>query len=97
MLHHKIEQARPNNGYGARLLGVYGVDGIGKTTICQALCNDYLARMHGKVCHLELGSASNLELLHEAFKRLSNKGHEVWSKLNESQVRSLAIENTFVI
>ena len=87
MVCEKIEQATISEKYGACVVGLYGVGGIGKTTMCQALCNEFSARMQGRVCHIGLGIASNLELLQELLKRLTDKNYECISKLNESEVR----------
>jgi GTPase SAR1 family protein len=44
--------------HNVRAIGLYGVGGIGKTTLCKSLCNDYLAKFNGKVWHAELGKKS---------------------------------------
>jgi replication-associated recombination protein RarA len=72
--------------YGIPLMGLYGVGGIGKTTLCQILCNEFSTKMQGRVDHVELGSASNLELLQGALKTLTTKSHDVLNGLNLSQV-----------
>ncbi|KAG0615190.1 hypothetical protein M758_5G022300 [Ceratodon purpureus] len=85
----KIDQAKVSNEYGARVVGLYGMGGIGKTTICQALCNVYSKRMQGRVCHVELGIASDLNLLQEALKRLTNKSHKFVSELTKGECEDL--------
>jgi GTPase SAR1 family protein len=53
----KIDGIQVSRGYGARIVGVYGVGGIGKTTSCKVLCNDYFEEFEGKVCHIDLEEA----------------------------------------
>lgn len=38
----------------ARVVGVYGIGGAGKTLLCKALCNVYSAEFAGRVLHIEL-------------------------------------------
>jgi GTPase SAR1 family protein len=40
---------------GARVVGLYGTGGVGKTTIAQVLCNQKFGEFAGKVCLVELG------------------------------------------
>lgn len=47
---------------GARLVGLYGMSGVGKTTICKVLRNQKFLEFGGRVCHVELGSQSCVEL-----------------------------------
>lgn len=39
---------------GARVLGVHGVWGVGKTTLGKALCNFYSSEFGGRVCYVKL-------------------------------------------
>lgn len=36
------------------MAGIYGMSGLGKTTLCKVLCNHYRQEFKGKVCHLQL-------------------------------------------
>ena len=38
----------------ARVVGVHGMGGTGKTLLCKALCNTYYAEFAGRVLHIEL-------------------------------------------
>jgi GTPase SAR1 family protein len=40
---------------GARVVGLYGTGGVGKTTIAKVLCNQKFGEFAGKVCLVELG------------------------------------------
>ena len=65
-------------------LGLYGVAGVGKTTMSKALCDcfrrDYLER----VCYLDLGSASKvLERLKQVMKTLCRSEDNFLSRLND--------------
>ena len=62
---------------GCDLLGFYGTGGMGKTTICKALCNHFLSEFQGRVCHLELGSEKPLVLLKRALKALTGLRKDV--------------------
>lgn len=83
----EIDQTKASKKYGLRLVGLYGVAGIGKTTICQTLCNEYFTKMRGRVFHVELENGRYSEVLQGALKSFSDKSHEFISGLNISQVR----------
>lgn len=72
--------------HGIRVMGLHGIGGMGKTSICKAMCNELLQKFKGKVCHIEIKSASEVELLPEALKRLTSTWPELLDKLNIDQV-----------
>lgn len=72
--------------YGVRVVGLYGVGGIGKTTICKAMCNDLSKEYRGRVAHVELESGSEDELLKEVLRRLTNTKRELLSAMNVDEV-----------
>jgi GTPase SAR1 family protein len=72
--------------YGVHILGIYGVGGIGKSTTCMVLCNNYFKDFQGRVCHVEFGSGDELQMLQEILKRLTNTKHEVIRNLNKDEV-----------
>ena len=39
---------------GASVLGSYGTSGLGKSTLCKALCDYFSGQFSGRVCHVEL-------------------------------------------
>ena len=59
---------------------------MGKTSICKAMCNELLQKFKGKVCHVEMKSASEVDLLRGALKRLTSTRPELLDKLNIDQV-----------
>jgi hypothetical protein len=67
-------------------LGIYEVGGIGKSTTCMVLCNNYFKEFQGRVCHVEFGSGDELQMLQEILKRLTNTKHEVIRNLNKDEV-----------
>jgi uridine kinase len=75
----------------ACVVGMYGVGGIGKTTICKALCNELSSRFHDNVCHVEFGQGSELKLLQKALKRLTTLNHEMLDKLDLEEVISIPL------
>ena len=67
-------------------LGLYGMAGVGKTTMSKALCDcfrrDYLER----VCYLDLGGASQvLERLKQMMKTLCRFEDNFLSRLNDPE------------
>ena len=65
------------------VVGLYGVGGIGKTTICKALCNELSPKFGDFVCHIELGNGSELGMLQKALKKLTNMENDVVDKLDD--------------
>jgi translation initiation factor RLI1 len=82
----KIDGIQVSRGYGARIVGVYGVGGIGKTTSCKVLCNDYFEEFEGKVCHIEFGVGNKLSILQEILRRLTETSQELLKSFSEDEV-----------
>ncbi|KAG0561333.1 hypothetical protein KC19_9G056200 [Ceratodon purpureus] len=47
---------------GPSVLGLYGTTGRGKTMLCKALCDHSSAEFLGRVCHVDLGEMSTMQL-----------------------------------
>jgi tetraacyldisaccharide-1-P 4'-kinase len=74
---------------GVQVVGMHGMGGTGKTTACKILCNDLSTDYYDKVCHIELGSLSEMELLRKVLKKFSDLDGEILNKISEVGVVSL--------
>ena len=72
--------------YGVRVVGIYGMGGFGKTTLCKALCNEYYTEFHGRVCHVELGKDNEVPLLQDMLESPTDTKHELARDFNIDQV-----------
>jgi hypothetical protein len=45
---------------GAGVLGLYGSSGVGKTTLCKALCDYFSGEFFGRVCYVDVGELSRM-------------------------------------
>ncbi|KAG0590565.1 hypothetical protein KC19_1G110000 [Ceratodon purpureus] len=87
-----IDLQQKDESLGVCVMGLYGMVGIGKTSICKALCNEFYTKFHGKVCHAELERVVEDELLREVLKKLSNTNHEQLDEFNENELHNGLIE-----
>ena len=91
MIQEKINTSRNGKNHEVCVVGLYGMGGIGKTSMCKALCNEFVTRFHGRVCHAELERKSKEELLREVLRRLTSTSHEVLKGWNEDEVPMIDI------
>lgn len=78
---------------GVRVMGLYGMGGIGKTMICKIICNELDGAFDGKVCHVELGNQSKHELLRKVLTTLTNTSMEVAQEMRKEEVLVLFTYN----
>jgi len=74
------------------VVGIYGVGGIGKTTTCKTLCNDWLDEYEGRVCHIEfpiVPLSISREFFQKVLRDLTNKSVDAIQDLDEGQVSIL--------
>ncbi|KAG0598272.1 hypothetical protein M758_12G059800 [Ceratodon purpureus] len=86
VIEDKMDAVRTNSNSRVCIVGLYGMGGIGKTTISKALCNELAVKFCDNVCHIELGRGSELELLRKALKKLSKIRHDVLDKLDDIEL-----------
>lgn len=84
ILRNKINEDRD----GVHVIGLYGMGGISKTTICKSMCNELFQEFSSRVCHAELQNGSKVELMREVLKRVTNTRHEVLDGLQIDQVKT---------
>ncbi|KAG0601125.1 hypothetical protein M758_11G085900 [Ceratodon purpureus] len=71
---------------GARVVGLYGMGGTGKTTFCKELCYLNYREFEGKVCYAELGSKSESELKKDVVGTLTDVTRGSLSEVDDSKV-----------
>ncbi|KAG0576588.1 hypothetical protein KC19_5G091900 [Ceratodon purpureus] len=89
----QISTIQPSGRHKVRVIGYYGVGGLGKTTMCKVLCNSLAFKFEDKVCHVEMAPnpSSSLKLLHlqEVLKKLTSTSEEVLCGLNEGECKDI--------
>ena len=86
MIGDEIGRVEVCKGYGVWLLGIWGVGGIGKTTTCKVLCNEYFKEFEGRVCHVEFGVGDMFQMVREVLLRLTDTTSEVIGRFSIGEV-----------
>lgn len=59
------------------MLGVYGIGGVGKSTLCMIFADSLRSEFEGRVCHMELGTGiSIVNLQRKALKQLTRPNED---------------------
>ncbi|KAG0556584.1 hypothetical protein KC19_11G064900 [Ceratodon purpureus] len=88
----KLHEVEASTEYGVRVVGVYGVGGLGKTSVCKALYNSQYAEYDGRVCLVELGGLSPEELQKQVLRELTQLNPELEKDLRGDKVVRLLKE-----
>ncbi|KAG0556582.1 hypothetical protein KC19_11G064700 [Ceratodon purpureus] len=88
----KLHEVEASIEYGVRVVGVYGVGGLGKTSVCKALYNSQYAEYDGRVCLVELGGLSLEELQKQVLRELTQLNPELEKELRGDKVVRLLKE-----
>ena len=64
---------------GAPVLGLHGTSGLGKSTLCKALCDYFSGKFLGRVCHVELGETLRMA-------KVSHSGLDEASKMKRQHL-----------
>ncbi len=92
VLGEKIEAIDVSQKFNVKVVGIYGVGGIGKTTICMTLCNELSSEYEGRVCHVVFESVPGFkyeECFQKVLRDLMKNSVEAIQQFNEGQVRFL--------
>jgi len=85
----KIEGIGVSRRYKVKVVGIYGVGGIGKTSTCKTLCNEFSSKFEGRICHIEfpvVPSSVSKEFFQKVLRGLIRKSMDVIQQLEEGQV-----------
>ncbi|XP_057821867.2 uncharacterized protein LOC131034411 isoform X5 [Cryptomeria japonica] len=80
-----FKHVQPNEK-GIRIAGLYGMEGMGKTTLCKAFCNLKLEDFDGKVYHIEFCRGNSLDRENPALTNLQSELQELASEYQGQRV-----------
>jgi hypothetical protein len=83
------DKAGDSKSWGTHKLGLYGMGGLGKTTMCRALCRYFHEGFYGRVCHVELGSKPPLEQQKMVLTKLLRLSKEVVGSITSTHTVSI--------
>ncbi|KAG0613296.1 hypothetical protein M758_6G092100 [Ceratodon purpureus] len=72
-----------------KILGIWGMSGLGKSTLCRTLCNYYYSKYNGKVCHVEFGGPDATVLAHH--EKAVSYGKQILGELTEASESVLSL------
>lgn len=72
-----MKKTTRHHKYHVKVVGLFGMGGVGKTTISKVLCNQLFGNFSGKVCHVELGGKNLVELQKKVLKELTGASLEI--------------------
>ena len=64
-------------------MGLYGVGGVGKTTLSKVIYNNMRQKFYGKACYIEFSSMNGIELQKKVLQRLTDIDPLILSNINE--------------
>jgi acylphosphatase len=85
VIREKVKRTQVSTGFNVRVIGLYGVGGLGKSTICKTLCNDYIKEFQGKVAHVEFERDGEVELMRGVLRKLTDTQLEVLAEFDKGK------------
>ncbi|KAG0580357.1 hypothetical protein KC19_4G167800 [Ceratodon purpureus] len=79
------KKINPENINKVHVIGLHGMAGIGKSTMCKVFCDELTKDFLGKVCYAEMKTRSQVEVLRHVLWSLTNLSDKLLSKVNIDQ------------